>query len=61
MAVAAVTLAGWKTFLQVLKLGLSTNAAGAFVSPLSLYIALVLSLNGAGKTECGMLADLRTR
>jgi len=48
MAVAAVTLAGWNTFLQVLKLGLSTTAAGAFISPLSLYIALTLALNGAG-------------
>lgn len=42
-------LFSWQVYNQVIKLGLASSAAGSFISPLSLYIALVLVLNGAGK------------
>jgi len=44
--VASIVTFGWKTFLQLVDL--KATAAGVFFSPCSLYVALVLLLNGAG-------------
>jgi serine protease inhibitor len=44
--VASLTEFGWKTFLQLVDL--KGAAAGVFFSPCSLYVALVLLLNGTG-------------
>lgn len=46
-----IVLFSWQIYSQLLKLGLLTGAAGSFVSPLSLYLALALVLNGAGASD----------
>lgn len=54
MAVPAVSLFGLQLYVQLLKLGALTSAAGSFISPLSAWLCLVLALNGAGTLAlCG--------
>jgi hypothetical protein len=47
MADNCIATLGWQTLSQLTP-AISPAAAGLFLSPLSLYIALVLVLNGAG-------------
>lgn len=48
MASSAIAALGWQTLGQVTSAGINPAFAGLFLSPISLYIALVLALNGAG-------------
>jgi serine protease inhibitor len=50
MGLPIVSVFGENVFQHLVAVGAAFGPAGAFISPLSIYIALALALNGA--SEC---------